>query len=161
MRNLALRLGCVLLLLAPTADAWAQATVKRVQMRPIASVKGYDVYTEYCVACHGEDLTGHGPDAVRLVVPPADLTTIATRHGGKFKNSLVADDINRFNRLPKSMTETAARERAMSTGQVTDQTQPMPLFGPIFAILYPQEARDRQIRMANLLAYIKSKQVKG
>jgi hypothetical protein len=72
----------------------------------------------------------------------------------------VEDDINRFNRLPRTMTEEAATERAMSTGVDNGYAQPMPLFGPIFAILYPQEARDRRIRMANLLAYLKSQQVK-
>jgi hypothetical protein len=37
----------------------------------------------------------------------------------------------------------------------------MPLFGPIFANLYSQEVRDRQVRMANLIRYVKSLQEKS
>lgn len=151
--------GLTCALVALPSVAWAQATVKKVQMRPIASVKGEDTYKEYCAYCHGDDLKGHGPNSVGLRLPPADLTTIASRNEGQFVVAQVEDNINRWNRVPRTLTDAAATEHAMTTGERSQYAQVMPVFGPIFARLYPQEVRDRRIRLTNLVSYIKSKQV--
>jgi mono/diheme cytochrome c family protein len=45
---------------------------------------GKQTYKEYCAACHGLDGRGHGPAAWSLRKQPANLTTIAKRHGRKF-----------------------------------------------------------------------------
>ena len=45
----------------------------------------------------------------------------------------------------------------MNTGKNAENVPVMPLFGPLFAKLYPQEVRDRQVRMANLIGYVKSR----
>jgi len=45
---------------------------------------GADLYRRYCAACHGTDGHGDGPLAASLNPPPADLTTLAKRNGGKF-----------------------------------------------------------------------------
>jgi hypothetical protein len=58
------------------------------------------------------------------------------------------------------MKETSARVEAMNTGKDAEDVPVMPLFGPLFAKLYPQEVRDRQIRIANLIRYVKSLQEK-
>ncbi len=150
-----------LLLAALPPAAWAQATVKRMEMRAIASVNGKDVYQAYCAYCHGDDLRGRGPGSVGVKIPPTDLTTIALRNGGKFSAGAVEENINRWKRVPKTMMDFNATQRAMSTGQDNEYSLPMPVFGPIFAKLYPQEIRDRVVRMANLVSYIKSKQVKS
>jgi mono/diheme cytochrome c family protein len=47
-------------------------------------VAGSDLYRQYCGACHGSDGKGGGPLAASLKKPPADLTRIAERNGGKF-----------------------------------------------------------------------------
>lgn len=41
-------------------------------------------FAENCTACHGNDGTGTGELAAKLVKPPKDLTTIAQRNGGEF-----------------------------------------------------------------------------
>src|SRR6516162_4180067 len=60
--------------------ASAQKVVRRTA-RPIASVEGVDTFKAYCAVCHGADAKGNGPAAKALSKAPADLTTIAKRHG--------------------------------------------------------------------------------
>jgi mono/diheme cytochrome c family protein len=151
--------GSVLVLLAIAPAAWPQQSpVKKIQFRAVASVNGKDLYKAYCTYCHGDDGTGHGPEAVVLRVPPADLTTIAARNGGKFEAGAVEDKINGWNLVPRSMKDMSARVEAMNTGKDAQSVPVMPLFGPILAKLYSQEVRDRQIRTANLVRYVKSLQ---
>jgi mono/diheme cytochrome c family protein len=153
--------GLALALLVLPATAGPQVSVvKKIEFRAIASVNGKDVYKAYCVYCHGEDGKGHGPQAQGLRKAPADLTTIASRNGGKFEAGAIEDKINGWNKVPKSMTDAAAMKQAMDTGQNVQDVPVMPLFGPLFAKLYPQEIRDRQVRMANLIRFIRSIQEK-
>ena len=51
--------------------------------RLIESIQGPALYKPYCAECHGADGKA-GPMAKSLKVPPADLTRIARRNGGKF-----------------------------------------------------------------------------
>jgi len=153
--------GFALGLLVMASTAWSQQVpVKKIQFRPVASVNGKDLYKEYCAHCHGDDGKGHGPEAAVLRVPPADLTTIAGRNNGKFEAGAVENKINGWDKVPRSMKEAAARKQAMDTGTNVQDVPVMPLFGPLFAKLYPQEIRDRQIRIANLVRFIKSIQEK-
>lgn len=148
----------VLFLIAPVA--WSeQPQVKKLTFRAVASVNGKDLYKAYCVYCHGDDGRGHGPEAAVLRVAPADLTTIASRNGGKLEAVAVEDKINGWKLVPRTMRETSERVEAMNTGKDAEDVPVMPLFGPLFAKLYPQEVRDRQIRMANLVRHVKSLQV--
>lgn len=153
--------GIALALVALASVTWAQSTVKRNVIRAIASVRGEDMYREYCLRCHGADLTGHGPDATGLRTPPADLTTIAARNGGKFVPGAVEDRINGWNRVPRTMQEVAANQQARETGEGSENLPVMPLFGPLFAKMWPQEIQERRMRMSNIVSYIKSKQVKA
>jgi mono/diheme cytochrome c family protein len=45
---------------------------------------GRQYFVRYCSACHGVEGRGHGPAAPALQPPPADLTRIAQRRGGRF-----------------------------------------------------------------------------
>lgn len=71
-------------LLSITATAWGQTSVGlgRVDFR------------ENCASCHGLSGKGDGPVHSFLVKPPADLTTIAQRHGGKFPQELMWEVID-------------------------------------------------------------------
>jgi hypothetical protein len=151
----------VVALLAMPPPAWPQqpTTVSKMQMRPVASVNGKDLYKAYCEYCHGEDGKGHTPVAAALRVPPGDLTTIAARNGGKFEAGAVEDKINGWKQVPRSMQELTDKADAVRTGVGIENVPVMPAFGPIFAKLYSQEIRDRQIRIANLVRYVKSLQV--
>ena len=51
-------------------------------------------YQSACASCHGIDGHGDGPMRPFLSRPPADLTTLAARHGGSFPKSLIADLID-------------------------------------------------------------------
>ena len=157
--GLTLVAGSMLAVLAMAPDAWSQQPqVKKLTFRAVASVNGKDLYKAYCIYCHGDDGKGHGSEAAVLRVPPADLTTIAARSGGKFEAGAVEDKINGWRFVPRSMREMSARADAMNTGKDAEDVPVMPLFGPLFAKLYSQEVRDRQIRMANLVRFVKTLQ---
>ena len=93
---------------------WAQD--KPAPVAPPGMAAGKRVYTEHCVACHGPDGRGTGPAAPVLRTPPADLTTLAQRHGGKFPE----EDVTEVVRFGKSFAAHGSPE--------------MPVWGPIFAI---------------------------
>jgi mono/diheme cytochrome c family protein len=59
---------------------------------PVLVRPGAETYHAYCAACHGATGVGDGPVAMELKHPPADLTRIAARRGGKFPDA----DLARF-----------------------------------------------------------------
>lgn len=52
-----------------------------------AAQPGQEIYTSFCVACHGEGARGDGALASDLPVRPADLTQLSARNGGVFPTS--------------------------------------------------------------------------
>lgn len=50
---------------------------------------GVALYHQYCESCHGPTGKGDGPVAASLQRPPADLTTLAQRAGGRFDEAAV------------------------------------------------------------------------
>jgi mono/diheme cytochrome c family protein len=57
-------------------------------------VAGSDLFRQYCAACHGSDGKGNGPLAGSLKKPPADLTRIAERNGGKLDEAALMSVID-------------------------------------------------------------------
>lgn len=51
-----------------------------VATSPEVIARGRDLYQAYCLACHGVDARGQGPEAAGMVPPPADLTTSVVWH---------------------------------------------------------------------------------
>jgi mono/diheme cytochrome c family protein len=51
---------------------------------------GQQYFMRYCSACHGVDGRGDGPAAPALRTPPADLTRLAQRRGGRFPVAEIA-----------------------------------------------------------------------
>lgn len=50
---------------------------------------GRELFVRHCASCHGLSGTGDGPLASRLVKPPADLTALRQRNGGRFDHAAV------------------------------------------------------------------------
>lgn len=55
---------------------------------------GRVAYFRYCSACHGDDGRGDGVVAPSMRPKPANLTTLAQRHGGEFPAGQVRDIID-------------------------------------------------------------------
>ncbi len=124
------------------APAHAQTKVERTTAKPIASVQGVDTFKAYCASCHGPEAKGNGPAAKALAKAPADLTMIAKRHGGNFSTVDVEQTIRGTNEL-------------MSHG-----SRDMPIWGPVFDSVNGNDKAVVQLRVTNLVNYLKSIQVK-
>jgi mono/diheme cytochrome c family protein len=123
----------IALLVAAAAGA---QTVKQGTAPRVQSVQGLDSYKAYCAVCHGEQARGDGPAATALKKVPADLTSIAKRHGGKFSPSDIEATIDGQNVM-------------MSHG-----SRDMPIWGPVFKAIAPDDAIAK-LRMTNLIDYLK------
>jgi mono/diheme cytochrome c family protein len=108
----------------------------------IPSVAGGDLFGFYCASCHGREGKGNGPVASALTRRPPDLTTLAKRNGGRFPT----DRVERF--------VTGDRDPTVAHGSVD-----MPVWGPIFQALAPQDRMNR-IRIENVVGFIESIQAK-
>lgn len=108
----------------------------------IESIQGPALYQAYCASCHGKDARGGGVVAKSLKVPPADLTRIAARNGGKFP-------LMRIERIISGEEQTGSGHG----------TREMPVWGSIFS----QVARDQdlgRVRIDNLARYLRDIQTK-
>jgi len=126
--------------------AWAQdeakTEIKHVPMKETSAASGSEMYKTYCAVCHGIDGKGNGPAAEALKVPPTDLTTMATRNGGKYPAPKVAAIIH-------------GEEVLAAHG-----TKDMPIWGKLFWSMSGGHEAEVQQRMANLNKYIESLQKK-
>jgi mono/diheme cytochrome c family protein len=86
---------------------------------------GKDLFMLRCASCHGKDGKGHGPAAVALKTPPADLTRISKKNGGAFPRA----DVMRF----------------------IDGERPVPAHGPrhmpVWGEVFREERTDSEARM--------------
>jgi mono/diheme cytochrome c family protein len=62
-----------------------------IALGELTATQRRDLYDRLCASCHGPDGRGDGPVAKDLVVRPADLTTLAARHGGTFPRERVVN----------------------------------------------------------------------
>ncbi|MBM4382779.1 MAG: cytochrome c [Deltaproteobacteria bacterium] len=62
--------------------------------RPNPPAGGAALFAKHCASCHGATGVGDGPLAAELRTPPADLTRIAERNGGKFDEAAVMSAID-------------------------------------------------------------------
>jgi mono/diheme cytochrome c family protein len=121
----------------PTSDQISDDQLPATYVSP-----GKQTYKEYCASCHGLDGKGHGPAAWSLRKQPANLTTIAKRHGGKFPDEYV-----------KGVLE-------FGPGFSAHGSSEMPVWGPIFQYVenYNEAAVRRRIK--NLCDFLQSIQEK-
>jgi mono/diheme cytochrome c family protein len=102
---------------------------------------GAELYSQYCVACHGSDLKGNGSFPAPYRVPP-DLTTLARRHRGSFPDGYVSE--------------------VLRNGMVLPAHGPaeMPVWGEEFKASDRLNAAQVTARIRDLTEYIKSLQAK-
>lgn len=122
--------------------AFAQETqIKKEPIKQSPANSGEQMFKQYCAACHGKSGMGDGPAASALKEAPANLTTLAQRHGGKFPDEYVA-----------SVLRNGAKAPAHGDAE-------MPVWGPLFASMDQNDAVVN-LRIANLTKYIKTLQAK-
>jgi mono/diheme cytochrome c family protein len=122
----------------------AAAQDKQIKKEPIKTVpanSGAEMFKEYCAVCHGKTGKGDGPAASALKQAPANLTTLAQRHDGKFPEDYVANVLRNGVKAP-------------AHGDAE-----MPVWGPLFRSMNPDEL-FMYIRISSVMSYIKSLQVK-
>ena len=123
-----------------------QTQIKKVPIKRTSVASGAEMFKEYCAACHGPNGKGDGPAASALKIPPADLTTLAKRHGGKYPDDYVA---------------TALRYGAQ--GAKAHGSKDMPIWGSLFGSVggaqKTSDSPEVMLRISNLTEYIKSLQL--
>jgi mono/diheme cytochrome c family protein len=139
-------LGVILLTISVLAVAQQtpaqKPTVKHVPIADTSSNSGVQMFDSYCAVCHGKDGKGSGPAASAMKTPPADLTLLAKKDGGKYP---------------------AAHVAAVIRGQATTPShgsEDMPVWGPLFSSISQGHPTQVQQRVANLVAYINTLQAK-
>jgi len=142
-------LSCALLFSVTSFSATNQAQAQTQSQDKKSShlagsnpVSGLQLYKRYCAVCHGNDLKGNGPISPEFKNPPADLTTLALRHEGKFPDEYVQDVLRNGVKKPAH-----------------GDTE-MPIWGPLFATIPGTDSELVSIRIVNLTNYIKSMQAK-
>lgn len=130
--------GLALLGAGWSAAAQAQKEVKKVPVTPTRADSGVTMFKTYCASCHGMDGKGNGPAADALKMPPANLTLLKQKNGGKFPGGKVSQIIDGENEV-----------RAHGTSE-------MPLWGPVFRSMDPSNLPVVKLRIANLTKYIES-----
>lgn len=107
--------------------------------------RGEELYQDHCATCHGLEMTGHGPMAGVLLVPPTDLTQLSAQDAGVFPIFRVAQRID-------------GRDPLVAHGS------PMPVYGDFFqgrdVMLKTQAGQPIAMAqpVADLIAYLRAHQ---
>jgi mono/diheme cytochrome c family protein len=122
----------------------AQTVVKKGPPPVTSPTSGAEMYTAYCAVCHGTTLKGDGPAASAMKMPPTNLTLLTAKNNGKFPSSEVYTSIK---------GDTGAMVTAHGTAD-------MPVWGIMFNSMSHSDTSEVHLRLANLVRYIESMQVK-
>jgi mono/diheme cytochrome c family protein len=117
-------------------------TVKREPAPMTSPASGKEMFMSYCAPCHGKSGKGDGPAAAALKQPPADLTQLAKRNGGKYPTDQVTSVL-------RGQTKLAAHG-----------DQEMPVWGPVFWKMSQGKEEIVTLRITNLNRYVESLQEK-
>ena len=105
------------------------------------ATSGKQMYINYCAPCHGVDGRGNGPAAAALRIPPTDLTVLSKNNHGVFPETHIVTVLQYGVEFP-------------SHGSVE-----MPVWGPIFGKMETVNPQVKQLRISNLIRYLKTLQV--
>lgn len=133
-------IACAVGLLLAATPVFSQTTIKRGPVTPVSDVSGVASFSAYCSVCHGVGAKGDGPAAKALKIPPADLTQMTKRHGGKYP----ADTVRM----------TIVGEQTMPA----HGTREMPMWGPVFRSV--EDESVVALRVKNLVDYLEHLQEK-
>ena len=127
-----------------TVAANAQSQSKEVKKEPVQATSpssGSEMFHSYCAPCHGAEGKGNGPAASSLKNPPANLTQLAKKNGGKFPADHVA----------------AVLRNGVSGAHGSSE---MPVWGPLFSQVSGHDESLVQMRISNLVRYLETIQEK-
>ena len=116
--------------------------VKNAPIKQTSPTSGKEMFTQYCAPCHGVDARGTGPAASAMKVAPSDLTQLAKKHDGKYPANAVAAVLK------------------FGNGPGAHGSAEMPVWGPLFHSLDKYHDAAVQQRIANIVNYIETLQVK-
>ncbi len=146
MRKVRIAAAIMALVLPMLAAAQDKPVVKRVPVKTNSVVSGKEMFQTYCSPCHGKSGTGDGPAGPAMRVPPPDLTKLAAKNNGVFPEAEVAE---------------ALREGPTATHTTPAHgSETMPVWGPVFRSMSPQTAGMTNLRIHNLVEYVRSIQAK-
>ena len=135
----AMKLTCA----AALSGMFVISTAGRAQTAPATSpASGREMFVTYCASCHGRQGRGDGPAAAALKKPPANLTMLSANNGGKFPEVRVLSAIRGDANLP------------------AHGSAAMPVWGRVFQSMSPGNPAEVEMRLSNLVAYIRSIQTK-
>lgn len=139
-----LRFAVALVALAFPLLAMGQAAPKVVKAsaKPSPSVSGKDMFVQYCTPCHGVSGKGDGPAASAMRVRPADLTRLAAKYNGTFPDMEIGEAL-RAGPTP-------------TTNSNVHGSETMPVWGPVFRALSGGDTGGTELRIHNLVEYIRS-----
>jgi mono/diheme cytochrome c family protein len=153
VKGLATQVGVLLFVLlfltvTSTLAQQSQTAIKKAPIQRTSADSGEEMFNAYCAVCHGKGAKGDGPAAVELKVPPANLTTLAQRHGGKFPTDYVVTVLRN------------GVQEAKAHG-----SKDMPVWGPLFGSIgggttSRVASPETNLRIQNLSRYIESLQAK-
>jgi mono/diheme cytochrome c family protein len=132
-------LGCAAVLILVVRVASGQTGDGPLPKLAPDSLAGRDSFEIYCAGCHGPGARGDGPIAPALKTRPADLTSLARRHGGVYPRELVR-------------TFVAGTSRPVPA----HGTSEMPAWRTLFGAF--ESAPRANARIASLVTYIESLQ---
>jgi mono/diheme cytochrome c family protein len=146
MRKARLAAAIVALAIPMLAAAQTQPKVECVPAKQTSATSGKEMFQQYCTPCHGQSGKGDGPAASAMRVPPANLTTLATRNGGQFPEARVAEALR--------------AGPTLSSNTTAHGSETMPVWGPVFRALGGSDSARADLRIHNLVEYVKSIQEK-
>jgi len=134
--------GILAVTIAVSGQEQSSKTVKHVPMKSTSPVSGKEMFANYCTSCHGTDAKGDGPAASALKTPPANLTALSQKNGGKFPSMRIASIL----RGDSDLSAHGSKD--------------MPVWGPLFRSVSAGHEGEVQQRISNLTSYIETLQAK-